>query len=226
MATLQTLDPFSTKPRENVKVGPQNQVGGGMGFLDEWGEIIRSPQQIAADGGSFITGGVNAIGELLNQTIKETVTEVTGQKFDINGSLTGFQENRAKTPELMQKEAAELRRKGEFFRTTQEDLGKVAMEKGLAESLKAKREEVNKVIGIKNVSYEDTVNEDGTLRTDVAVAYAKKNSELAAEQLNANRQKTVALATGVVKVDLNAVMEGGTGKGSLNISSTGGAGVG
>lgn len=213
MADLQTLDPFSTKPRENVKVGPQNQVGGGMGFLDEWGELIRSPQQIIADGGQFIAKGVGAVGELLSETIKETAANVSGQKFDINGSIN-FQEGVAKTPELMQKEANESRRQIEFFRDTQQDLGKVAMEKGLAESLKAKREDVNKIIGIKNVSYEDTVNEDGTPRTDAAVEYEKKNSEIAAEQLKANRQDLVALATGAKRnfMGENELLLGGENK--------------
>lgn len=227
MNDLQTLNPFSTKPRENVKVGPQNQVGGGMGFLDEWGELIRSPQQIAADGGQFIAKGVGAIGELLSETIKETATSVTGSGLDMQASLT-FNEAGTKPNNLEeQKEIQDANYKRIVYSRLEEsrrNAQRFAHERALDEEARLEvsvmlPEEKMKALHL-NTSFDEKNIKDAY---HIQELRRKKREQL---ETSMQSEKTQTIAASAVKVDLNSTMEGGTGRGTINISSTGGAGAG
>ena len=73
-----TLDPFApTQRTENVPVNPNQQIGGGMGFLNEWGEFLpRNVGQAAAEGGSLLKDAfVDLITEVKGSTDKSSPVE-------------------------------------------------------------------------------------------------------------------------------------------------------
>lgn len=103
MTDLQTLNPFTTKPKEQ-KFSPQNQIGGGMGFLSEsleLGEFLRSPQQITEDGGQLLKEGLGFIGDM----VKEDILGQGEKKSFSLGRIENFQ-----TPQTPDLQEAELRK--------------------------------------------------------------------------------------------------------------------
>ena len=76
---LGILDPFS-KSEESYRVLPQTQIGGALGFFDEWGgELLKSTPQAVADGGNLVT---DAIVDLLKQDVLARPTPI-GRKTQL-----------------------------------------------------------------------------------------------------------------------------------------------
>ena len=101
------------------------------------------------------------------------------------GSLSNFQTARRKEdvfPQLRQ-------------RQLESELATTYQKTSKEEALKQRRAEVNPMIGINNVSYEDPVKDDFSLRTDVQTDVDRKNSELKAKDLKAQRQGTLMVAS-------------------------------
>ncbi|MDP3973905.1 MAG: hypothetical protein Q8P92_03660 [Candidatus Daviesbacteria bacterium] len=97
MTDLQTLNPFSTKPKE-VKVAPQNQIGGSF---ENFEIDLPNPQRVVSAGKTFLGEALSSIGDLIKD-------DIAGQEQEPGtmpaiGSIE-FQNNVAKTPELLEKE--------------------------------------------------------------------------------------------------------------------------
>lgn len=93
-----------------------------------------------------------------------------------------------KEEEKRKKEGEKIKNKTNFFRSL--NTARNSLENRVM--LHGKREDTNKKIKSGNVSYEGTVDDSGKVRIDVEILIDKANSQLAAEQLKAKREKMLA----------------------------------
>lgn len=100
------------------------------------------------------------------------------------GSLSNFQTARRKEYVFPQLRLKRL----------QSEVAAAYQETQTAQPLKQKRIEVNSAIGIGNVEYEDTVDDDGQERIDVEVYLERRNSELQTNELKAKRKEQLVAA--------------------------------
>ncbi len=155
---------LTPQPKTETRRSP---VFGGIG--DFFGEVIER---------------ATGISPLVNEGLVRSQEILDPERGWEKGAIANFQTTRSKEDVFPQ-----LR-----LRKLQSELASEHQETSNAEALKQKRIEVNTAIGIVNPLYEDTVGDDGELRTDVKVDFARANSELETKDLKAQRQDTLMVA--------------------------------
>lgn len=216
MAGMSTLNPFETKTEES-RFSPLTQIGGAMGFLDEWGETLtRSTGQMVADGGSLVGG---SIVDLFKEDVltKPEEAKKEEKKTQIGGK-TELNFNKPKEEEKMNEKVRIIEFRKQFTQDEKELLAKEARKKAMAKQ----RENVIKTVGgISNLSYEDVMDEDGKMRLDIEVAFNKKNSEMAEADLKKQKQNQVKQATGKIDYFMQQNMAGERAGGQHVMSAVG-----
>lgn len=214
MTSLSVLDPFAKNEEKNT-FSPLTQIGGAMGFLDEWGEnLTRSTQQIVADGGSFVADSVI---NLFEQDILATPESSEEKKTQIGGR-TELNFNKPNEEEQMKEKVRVIEFRKQFTQGEKELLAKEARKKAIAKQ----RENVIKTVGgISNLSYEDVMDDDGKMRLDIEILFNKKNSEMAESELKKQKQNQVAQATGKINYFMQQNMAGERAGGQHVMSAVG-----
>lgn len=191
------------------------QIGGAMGFLDEWGEnLTRSSGQVAADTGSLLAGSI--IDLFKEDVIAKPEAKKEEKKTKIGGK-TELNFNKTEEQKMNEKvRVIEFRK--QFTQDEKELLAKEARKKAMAKQ----RENVIKTVGgISNLSYEDVMDEDGNMRLDIQAWFNKKNSEMAEADLKKQKQNQVKQATGKINYFMQQNMAGERAGGQHVMSAVG-----
>lgn len=188
------------------KVLPQTQIGGALGFFDEWGgELLKSTPQAAKDGGNLVA---EAMVDLFKQDVLARPTPIGGKtelKFD--------------RKEQEQKEGARvIDFQKELSQRQKEELDKDKRKKAI---MKQRENVIRTIGGISNLSYEDVMDENGNMRTDIEAWFNKKNSEMAEAELRKQKQNQVAQATGKINYFMQHNMAGERAGGQHVLSAVG-----
>ncbi|MBI2018702.1 hypothetical protein HYS96_03250 [Candidatus Daviesbacteria bacterium] len=188
------------------KILPQTQIGGALGFFDEWGgEFLKSTPQAVADGGNFVT---DAIVDLFKQDVLVRPTPIGGKtelKFDKKE-----QEHKEKVRVInFQKELSQRQK---------DELDKDKRKKAI---IKQRENVIRTIGGITNFSYEDVMDDQGNMRLDVEVWFNKKNSEMQENDLKKQKQNQVKQATGKINYFMQHNMAGERAGGQHMLSAVG-----
>ena len=198
----------------NPKTHPGFQLGA-MGWPDEWGgELIRNTPQTVADSGRVVK---DAIGDLLKQDVLASTPEQkdAGQKTQIGG----------KTELKFDKKEQEIKEKNrvinfqkELTQAQKEEIAKEARRKSIA---RQREDVIRKIGGITNFSYEDVMDDQGIMRTDIEAWFNKKNSEMQEAELKKQKQTQVKQATGKINYFMQHNMAGERAGGQHVLSAVG-----
>lgn len=166
---------------------PQFQIGGPMGFLDEWGETLLEKGQQAVK--STTTSIAEAVVDLGEQVSPKDSKENNTQKTEIGGQ-TEINDFNSASKEAKLKEEARVK---QFQQQLAQKQNEIISDEERKKALAAQRENVIKTVGgISNASYEDVMDENGRLRTDIETWFNKKNSEMAETEVKNQKQNQVA----------------------------------
>lgn len=193
MAGISTLNP--------------SQIGGAMGFLDEWGETLaeKGQQAVVSTGSLF----ADSVVDLFKQDILAEKKTQIGGKTELN----------FKKPEEEQKEKARII---EFQKQLTQDEKELMEKEARKKAIGKQRENIIKTVGgITNLSYEDVMDDDGNMRLDIEAWFNKKNSEMAEAELKKQKQNQVAKATGKINYFMQHNMAGERAGGQHVMSAVG-----
>ena len=218
------------------------QIGGAMGFLDEWGETLAEKgQQAVANTGSLLA---DSVVDLFKQDIlanpktpkeeenKQSLPSDEGKQSlrsnDLKTQIGGKTEldfnerssstNKPKEVDQMKEKMRVIEFRKQFTQDEKELLAKEARKKAMAKQ----RENVIKTVGgISNLSYEDVMDEDGKMRLDIETWFNKKNSEMAEAELKKQKQNQVKKATGKINYFMQHNMAGERAGGQHVMSAVG-----
>ena len=192
-----------------------NQIGGAMGFLDEWGETLAEKgQQAVVNTGSLLAGSVI---DLFKEDVLAQPEPAKEEKKTQIGGKTELNFNKPKEEERNEKiRVIEFRK--QFTQEEKELLAKEARKKAMAKQ----RENVIKTVGgISNLSYEDVMDDNGNMRLDIEAWFNKKNSEMAEAELKKQKQNQVKQATGKINYFMQHNMAGERAGGQHVMSAVG-----
>lgn len=106
------------------------------------------------------------------------------------------------------------------------EIQKAGQETMVKAAFSGKRLKINSLLGLQAL-FQGSVDENGNIKVYYESQAEEKEKDVEKEQLRKQRDSQISQATSKGgKVNLDAVMEGGTGGGQINLSSTGGGGVG
>ncbi len=193
-----------------------NQIGGAMGFLDEWGETLAEKgQQTVVNTGSLLA---DSIVDLFKEDVLANPEPKKEEPKTQIGGKTELNFNKPKEEEKMNEKVRVIEFRKQFTQDEKELLAKEARKKAMAKQ----RENVIKIVGgISNLSYEDVMDEDGKMRLDIEALYNKKNSEMAEAELKKQKQNQVKAATGKIDYFMQQNMAGERAGGQHVMSAVG-----
>ncbi len=145
---------------------------------------------------------------------KEVTTEtVQGVKKE-----AAFKIPEKEDPEKMKEKQVKAKKKGNQRRFFNNLVTLVSGNPDSTGALDAKRAYVNKKVGLSE-GFKETMDEGGQIRTDIEILFEKKESEEAQKQEKMVKRAEAQSVQGP-QINIDAAMEGGTGKGGVaNISS-------
>lgn len=211
---LGVLNPFA-KSEESNRVLPQIQIGGALGFFDEWGgELLKSTPKAMTDSGSLVG---NAIEDLFEQDVLSNLPEQKDIKKQTQ--IGGKTELKFNKKEQEQKEKMRvIHFQKELSQRQKEELDKDKRKKAI---IKQRENVIRTIGGITNFSYEDIMDDRGNMRTDVEAWFNKKNSEMQISELKKQKQNQVAQATGQINYFMQHNMAGERAGGQHVLSAVG-----